>query len=139
MMNKQWWINYLKRGERIMNRLTKNILRHEIRCKCGECKNDTIDYMVISAVQKICDIAAEKIKVNKVILHITSGFRCEYWNGHEGGRANSKHPKGKAMDFSIKGFTAKDIDEIIKAHIDLDIYDYYLITDTIVHIEYDPK
>lgn len=45
---------------------------------------------------------------------IPSGFRCKKVNELVGGKANSQHLKGQAVDFQIKGMTPREIIEIIK-------------------------
>lgn len=45
---------------------------------------------------------------------ITSGYRNNYLNRLVGGKTNSQHKEGKAVDFVVKGMTANEVVEIIK-------------------------
>lgn len=125
----------LKRGKTV--KLTKNLYRHEVRCRCDRCDNETIDYMIVKLFQEICDEAARRRGVEKVVANILSGFRCDYWNGKQGGKPESLHTKGMALDFNIVGMSAGEVEDIINDVMNPDEYDYYLINDTNVHIEYD--
>lgn len=91
-----------------MGDLTKNISRHEIACQCG-CGEDTIDFETVTVVQETCDHFAEKLGVDKVVLLITSGSRCDAHNKAEGGAKESQHPKNRAIDFKIIGVKPADV------------------------------
>jgi uncharacterized protein YcbK (DUF882 family) len=41
--------------------------------------------------------------------HRSSGIRCQIHNSRSGGVANSKHLKGKALDFYIEGLTGAQL------------------------------
>ncbi len=99
----------------------------------------TIDYQLVIAFQLICDKAAKKLNVDKVIADIVSGCRCKWWNGKEGGKFTSKHQYGQAIDFRIRGLTSADLAKLAEENIDKDLFDYYMITNTNFHLEYDPK
>lgn len=45
---------------------------------------------------------------------ITSGFRCQKVNFFAGGKINSQHLTGQAVDFKINGMQPKEIVEVIK-------------------------
>lgn len=122
-----------------MGDLTKNLSRYEIKCKCGKCDFDTIDFSIVDAFQKVCDKAAELKGLDKVYATIVSGCRCDWHNGKEGGKSTSLHPEGRAIDFSIKGFKSGEIGDIIRGVLNPNSFDYYLITDKNVHLEFDPK
>lgn len=102
-----------------MGDLTKNISRHEVLCHCGKCGVDTIDFETVMLVQGACDHFAEKLGVDKVILRISSGSRCQKHNdtpvklGGAGGSKGSYHKKMKAIDHHIDGVSVRDL------------YDYY--------------
>ena len=92
-----------------MGDLTKNISRHEVRCKCGKCDFQTVDYETILVVQECCDHFAEELGVDKVVVSINSGHRCFEYNRSKavGSNDDSQHPRGNALDFKIKGVSAK--------------------------------
>ena len=48
-------------------------------------------------------------------LTITSPLRCETWNSKQGGVKNSKHKKGWACDFYIKGVSYNSLAKYVKA------------------------
>ena len=91
-----------------MGDLTKNISRYEIACKCG-CGFDTIDYETVKVVQECCDHFAKRLGKDRVVLYITSGCRCPEYNERIGGRKNSQHTKGRAIDFVIRGVLPADV------------------------------
>jgi uncharacterized protein YcbK (DUF882 family) len=92
-----------------MGDLTKNLSRNEIKCKCGKCSQDTIDYEIVKYFQLVCDECARLSNTDKVVATITSGNRCESHNAKEGGKPDSKHLKGKAIDFIVRGFDEKKL------------------------------
>jgi len=86
-----------------MGDLTTNVSRKEIKCKCGKCSFDTIDYMILNYAQDVFDECSNLLG-KKCIVTITSGCRCEAHNKAVGGKPTSKHAQGKAIDFMVKGF-----------------------------------
>lgn len=90
--------------------LTKNISRSEVACKCG-CGFDTADIETVIAVQVCADHFARQLRKPKVVVDITSACRCEDYNYSIGSSAgkNSQHVKGRAIDFSIRGVSSKDV------------------------------
>lgn len=91
-----------------MGDLTKNISRHELECKCGECQVTILDYEpVIKIVQEACDYFAEKHNVDRVVCVLTSAARCYVYNrmpeeeGGAGSNDNSQHPRANAIDFKL--------------------------------------
>lgn len=103
-----------------MGDVTKNISRHELRCKCGRCGFAVLGYeQVIDVVQEACDHFAAQQGVDRVTLTITSAARCTEYNrkptneGGPGSNDNSRHPRGDAIDHRISGVTPREL------------YDYY--------------
>ncbi len=47
-------------------------------------------------------------------LTITSPLRCEIWNSKQGGVKNSKHKKGWACDFYVKGISYNTLAKYVK-------------------------
>jgi uncharacterized protein YcbK (DUF882 family) len=92
-----------------MGDLSKNLSRHEIKCKCGKCTQDTIDYEIVKYFQIVCDECANVKGLDKVTVIVTSGNRCVEHNAKEGGKPTSKHLIGKAIDFKVKGYTAEEL------------------------------
>ena len=85
-----------------MGDLTKNISRHELRCKCGNCSVTIQDHEpIIGIVQGVCDRIADKYDVDKVQLDITSAARCREDNQFVGSNDESQHIRCNAMDIKI--------------------------------------
>ena len=85
-----------------MGDLTKNISRHELRCKCGNCSVTIQDHEpIIQIVQGVCDRIAYKYDVDKVRLDITSAARCREYNLRIGSNDESQHIRCNAMDIKI--------------------------------------
>lgn len=92
-----------------MGDLTKNISRHELRCKCGQCDCQTMDWETLTIVQATCDHFAEVLGVKKVILRFSSAHRCYRHNHNVGGANKSQHLQGNAIDFAIDGVDPADV------------------------------
>ena len=91
-----------------MGDLTRNISRHELKCKCGDCDVYIQDHEpIIDMWQGACDFFAKKYKVLKVGLDITSAARCYRYNrtpidqDGPGSNDNSQHPRCTAIDGKI--------------------------------------
>jgi uncharacterized protein YcbK (DUF882 family) len=114
------------------NQLTKNIWRHEVKCKCG-CGYDTMDFETIQVVQECCDFFATVLGTARVVCIINSGARCEAHNAAVGGAPNSQHVRGRAIDFRIRGVEPKQVYN----HLHLSYPNKYGISDygTFVHID----
>lgn len=71
--------------------------RKEFACNCG-CGFDNIDPTIVSILEDIRSHFGDKPII------VTSGCRCERYNDSlKGSIKGSKHTKGKAVDFYIKG------------------------------------
>lgn len=92
-----------------MGNITKNISRHELRCRCGNCNYEYADYATIKAIQNACDFFAQKLGVNKVVLYISGPARCPAHNEAEGGEDDSMHLNGGALDHGIKGVSQRQL------------------------------
>jgi hypothetical protein len=89
---------------------------------------DNLLELIVYCLQPIRD------KLNKPMI-VSSGYRCEELNNKIGGVKNSQHTKGQAVDFKVKGMTAK---EVINFIVDNDFEFDQLINehDMWVHISY---
>jgi len=68
------------------------------------------------AVAKVLEIYKEKLFYNLPIT-ITSGWRSQTYNEKIGGAKDSQHILGKALDFTIKGFSSQRIYDLLdKVH-----------------------
>lgn len=88
-------------GLNIMTRLSRNLLRHEMACKCG-CGFNTADVELVGAVQECVD-HFQALDPNAVIkLHVNSGSRCPKYNATiPGASDDSQHLYGRALDFYL--------------------------------------
>lgn len=82
-----------------MGDLTKHFSRHEFACQCG-CGFDNIDMNLVATLENIRNALRSPII-------ITSGCRCEKQNEKAGGRPDSSHLKGKAVDIFIRDSGAR--------------------------------
>jgi uncharacterized protein YcbK (DUF882 family) len=94
-----------------MGDITKNISRRELKCRCGNCGCEFVDYQAIEAVQGACDYFAEIRGLERVTLHITSAARCPDHNAAVGGAKKSKHVAAGAIDHYIQWVSAEDLAE----------------------------
>jgi hypothetical protein len=87
-----------------MGNLNKYFSRSEVICKCG-CGFGNIDYSLLSYLDEI----RESIKRP---LYLTSACRCHSYNQSIGGKSNSAHVKGLAVD--IKTENPKERFEVLQ-------------------------
>lgn len=80
--------------------------RAEFKCKCGGQYCDGYPAEMQEAVVKIADAA--RLHFGRP-AHVISGLRCERWNAHEGGVANSQHMYGEAIDLRIDGVDSETL------------------------------
>ena len=80
--------------------------RAEFKCKCGGQFCDGYPAEMQEAVVKIADAA--RAHFGKP-AHVISGLRCQQWNAHEGGVANSQHMYGEAIDLRIDGVDSETL------------------------------
>lgn len=81
----------------------KYFKRSEFACKCGGkyCNGCPVE-MDASVVK-----AADKVRAHfNVPVTVSSGIRCSKHNAAVGGVTNSRHTKGKAIDFCVRGLSA---------------------------------
>ena len=90
----------------------KNFKYSEFKCKCGGryCNGYPVpfSYELAKNLQNIRSHFGKP-------LTITSPLRCETWNSKQGGVKNSKHKKGWACDFYIKGVNYNTLAKYVKA------------------------
>lgn len=81
----------------------KYFKRSEFKCKCGGKYCNGYPVEMQEAVVK----AADKVRAHfgKPVT-VSSGIRCTRHNAAVGGVSNSRHLQGKAIDFSVSGFSA---------------------------------
>lgn len=89
----------------------KNFKYSEFKCKCGGkyCNG----YPVPFSYELAKNLQTIRTHFGKP-LTITSPLRCETWNSKQGGVKNSKHKKGWACDFYIKGVSYNTLAKYVK-------------------------
>ncbi len=91
-------------------KLTKNFSKSEFECKCGcEMPDNVLENVKKLAEQQqiIRDYVQEPIIIN-------SAYRCLRHNRMVGSNDRSQHPKGKAADIVILGFTPDETASVIE-------------------------
>lgn len=84
--------------------------RDEFKCKCGGRYCNGYPAEMQEAVVKIADSA--RAHFGKP-AHVISGLRCQQWNAHEGGVANSQHMYGEAIDLRIDGVDSETLRQFV--------------------------
>ena len=84
--------------------------REEFKCKCGGRYCNGYPAEMQEAVVKIADAAREHFGKP---AHVVSGLRCQQWNAHEGGVANSQHMYGEAIDLRIDGVDSETLRQFV--------------------------
>ena len=79
----------------------KYFTRQEFACKCGECGGFPVE-----PEEKLVRLE-DRVRDHFVVsVRNSSGVRCQEHNARVGGVANSRHLKGKAVDFCVEGFSS---------------------------------
>ena len=84
--------------------------RAEFRCKCGGRYCNGYPAEMQEAVVRIADAARSHFGKP---AHVISGLRCQKWNAHEGGVANSQHMYGEAIDLRIDGVDSETLRQFV--------------------------
>lgn len=84
--------------------------RSEFKCKCGGRFCDGYPAEMQEAVVKIADAARDHFGKP---AHVISGLRCQQWNAHERGVANSQHMYGEAIDLRIDGVDSETLRQFV--------------------------
>lgn len=83
----------------------KYFKKAEFACKCGKYCNGYPVEMQEKVVK-----AADKVRSHfGNPMTVSSGLRCTKHNANVGGVSNSRHLQGKAIDFSVSGFSAASV------------------------------
>lgn len=109
-----------------MGDLSTDFSRHEFACKCG-CGKDDIDLHLVAILQQMREAVGHR-------LDIESGVRCMQHNLDIGGKPNSAHQRGKAVD--IKCSDSRQREELVRLALQAGIRRIG-IGKTFVHIDID--
>ena len=88
--------------------------REEFRCRCGEYHEPYCDGFPAEPDQILVELADDIRKDFGAPGYRSSGLRCQRHNSDEGGVANSRHLRGKALDFRIEGVSGEALLERAK-------------------------
>ena len=115
-----------------MGDLSKDFSRHEFACTCG-CGFDTVDTTTLEILQWLRTETGKRVT-------ITSACRCFAWNrvpiseGGPGSNDNSQHPRARAADIKVLGWTPKEVYDLLdkkyKDQISLGLYNTFVHIDT---------
>ena len=87
----------------------KYFKREEFACRCGRCGGFPAE------PQKKLITTADRVRqILGAPATVSSGVRCTAHNASVGGVVNSRHLKGKAMDFSVRGKTARQVLAVVQ-------------------------
>ena len=77
--------------------------REEFRCRCGEYHAPYCSGFPVEPDRTLVELA-DKVRAHfGRPAHRTSGIRCQKHNADSGGKPNSRHLRGKALDFWVDG------------------------------------
>lgn len=85
-----------------MTQLSKHFKRSEFKCKCGKCKSDTADVLLVALLEDVREHFGAPVTLN-------SAHRCEAHNASVGGAKASMHLLGRAADIRVKGKSPKEV------------------------------
>ena len=104
--------------------------REEFRCTCGG--RGCTGFPAEPAEQLVSNAEAVRIHFGAA-ADVSSGVRCQLRNGElPGSAANSLHLLGKAMDFRVRGISARTLCDYVKTLPRVD--EAYAIDDQFVHM-----
>tara|TARA_R110002074_G_scaffold96557_1_gene209770 strand:+ start:1104 stop:1484 length:381 start_codon:yes stop_codon:yes gene_type:complete len=94
--------------------LSKYFSLEELDCRCGRrkghyCITPTFDEDFLYTLDRIRERWDKPIRVS-------SGLRCKYWNAYHGGKKNSQHLLGKAIDLKIKIHEMLDFLDLVRGY-----------------------
>jgi len=105
----------------------ENFNIQDVHCKCGNCESNTLNNKLVIMLQ------SARYKAN-VPFFISSWNRCEKHNKKVGGKKDSSHLKGFAID--IKIHNSRDRFVILKSLIDVG-FKRIGIGSNLIHIDID--
>lgn len=88
------------------NKFPPCFMRNEFKCKCGHCRFEAVDVVLIDILQKIRNHCCSPI-------FITSGIRCITHNMKVGGAPDSMHTRGLAADFRCRNRSVQFIADFV--------------------------
>jgi hypothetical protein len=108
----------------------KYFRKEEFACKCGGKYCNGYPAEADKTLLTVADRVREHF--GKAI-HVSSGIRCKQHNANVGGVSGSRHLTGKAMDFRVIGYTARQV--LVYVQQQPEIRYAYAIDGTYVHMD----
>lgn len=110
----------------------KHFKKDEFRCKCGGKYCDGFPVEPSETLVRLADRVREHYGVPMIV---SSGIRCITHNTRVGGAAASRHMRGLAMDFCVRGKSAAEVLEYVWKQPETNYA--YMIDDNYVHMDVD--
>lgn len=109
--------------------------REEFKCRCGEYHAPYCNGFPVEPDRTLVELA-DDVRANFGRPgHRSSGIRCPWHNRDSGGKYNSKHLEGKALDFWIDGVSGNQLLSYVQS--DPRTNYAYIIEGNIVHMDVD--
>ena len=99
-------------GDIRLKYLTRDFLKSEFRCRCGEkdCDAEAMKGSFLAKLQALRDAWGKA-------MIITSGARCVRYNERVGGVAGSQHIEGRAADIAVRSIgEAQRLGQLAEKH-----------------------
>jgi uncharacterized protein YcbK (DUF882 family) len=102
----------------------------DFKCKCGQCDGGSMDAVFLEDLFKARELA-------QTPYVITSAYRCKEHNRKVGGKENSAHLRGRAVDIKLP--TSQSAFKVIKSLMDVGFVRIgYNSKYHFVHVDNDP-
>lgn len=108
----------------------KYFKKEEFRCRCGGRYCDGFPVQPERELLLLADRVREHFGSPMVV---SSGVRCKSHNANVGGAAASRHMRGKAMDFTVRGKTASEVLAFVRSQ--PEVRYAYAIDGNFVHMD----
>lgn len=109
--------------------------REEFKCRCGEYHAPYCNGFPVEPDRTLVELADDVRAHFGRPGHRSSGIRCPWHNRDSGGKYNSKHLEGKALDFWIDGVSGNQLLSYVQS--DPRTNYAYIIEGNIVHMDVD--
>lgn len=122
---------------RLTQNFTLNELTYSVTANVNKIDNRP-SVQVVANLKAVCENVLQPLRDNLgVPVIISSGFRCAELNKKIGGRPNSQHLTGQAVDFIVPQRNLKDVYNYIKHNLPYDqlLYEYSPL-DKWIHVSY---
>ena len=104
----------------------------EFRCRCGEYHAPYCDGFPVLPDRTLLEVA-DDIRDRTGVAHRSSAIRCPQHNADSGGVSDSRHLRGKALDFFVEGYTANRL--LAEVQKDSRVRYAYAIDGSYVHMD----